>query len=130
MPGAARMRVLLVDDEPALGRSVQALLAPDVDVVHATRGSEALARLDAGERYDIVLCDLMMPQMTGIEVFFELRAKHPALARKVIFLTGGAFTDQAREFLSRTEHPPLDKPFTEATLRAALERLTSPASRA
>jgi CheY-like chemotaxis protein/two-component sensor histidine kinase len=135
-PGAAprRMpsdiRVLLIDDEAAVGRAICALLAPEIEVTHVTRAVDALERLDAGDRYDVVLCDLMMPDMSGIELFVELRAKHPALARKVVFLTGGAFTEQASEFLSRTEHPPIEKPFTEAALRAAIDRITSPADRA
>jgi CheY-like chemotaxis protein/anti-sigma regulatory factor (Ser/Thr protein kinase) len=127
---ATRARVLLIDDEAAVGRAICALLAPEIEVTHVTRGADALAHLDAGDRYDVVLCDLMMPEMSGIELFVELRAKHPALARKVVFLTGGAFTEQAREFLSRTEHPPIEKPFTEGQLRAAIDRVTSPADRA
>jgi len=128
--GAARLRVLLVDDEVAVGRAITALLSSDFEVTHFSCAADALACLANGDRYDIVLCDLMMPEMSGIELFVELRERHPALARKVVFLTGGAFTEQARDFLSRTEHPPLEKPFTEATLRAAIDRVTSAASRA
>jgi PAS domain S-box-containing protein len=127
---ALRVRALLIDDEVAVGRAICALLAPEIDVTHVTRGADALTRIDGDDRYDVVLCDLMMPDMSGIELFFELRAKHPVLSRRVVFLTGGAFTEQARDFLSRTEHPPVEKPFTEATLRAAIERVTSAASRA
>jgi CheY-like chemotaxis protein len=123
---STRARVLVVDDEPAVGRSIQALLAPDLDVTHVTRGAEALARVARGEGFDAVLCDLMMPEMSGIELFIELQRKNPALARRVVFLTGGAFTDQARDFLAHAEHPPLEKPFTETALRAAIERITSP----
>jgi len=129
-PVMTAVRVLLVDDEVAVGRAVCALLAPEIEVTHVTRAVDALARLDAGEHYDAMLCDLMMPEMSGIELFYELQAKHPALARRIVFLTGGAFTDQARAFLERAEHAPLEKPFTAAALRAAIERLTSPAHRA
>jgi PAS domain S-box-containing protein len=120
-------RVLVIDDEAAVGRSIQALLAPEIEVTHVTRAGEALARIARGERYDVVLCDLMMPEMSGIELFLELQRCTPALARRVVFLTGGAFTDHARDFLEQAEHPPLEKPFTEQALRAAIERLTSPA---
>jgi PAS domain S-box-containing protein len=122
-----RARVLVIDDEPAVGRSIQALLTPELGVSHVTRGTEALAKIAAGERYDAVLCDVMMPEMSGIELFLELQRCDPALARRVVFLTGGAFTDQARDFLASAEHPPLEKPFTESQLRAAIERLTSSA---
>jgi CheY-like chemotaxis protein len=125
-----RARVLVVDDEAAVGRSIQALLAPELDVTHVTRGREALAKIAAGERYDAVLCDMMMPEMSGIELFLELQRADPALAHHVVFLTGGAFTDQTRDFLASAEHPPLEKPFTESQLRAAIERLTSSARRA
>ena len=125
-----RARVLVVDDEAAVGRSIQGLLAPELDVTHVTRGREALAKIAAGERYDAVLCDLMMPEMSGIELFLELQRCDPALAHRVVFLTGGAFTDHARDFIASAEHPPLEKPFTESQLRAAIERLTSSARRA
>jgi CheY-like chemotaxis protein len=127
---SSRARVLVVDDEPAVGRSIQALLAPELDVLHVTRGSEALAKIAAGERYDAVLCDVMMPEMSGIELFLELQRYAPALAHRVVFLTGGAFTDQARDFLAASEHPPLEKPFTEGQLRAAIARVTSRGRRA
>jgi PAS domain S-box-containing protein len=125
---STRARVLVIDDEPAVGRSIQALLAPELEVTHVTRGREAIAKITAGERYDAVLCDLMMPEMSGIELFLALQRCQPALARRVVFLTGGAFTDQARDFLAQAEHPPLEKPFTEDQLRAAIERITSSAS--
>ena len=127
---STRARVLVVDDEPAVGRSIQALLTPEIEVSHVTRGREALAKIAAGERYDAVLCDVMMPEMSGIELFLELQRCDPALARRVVFLSGGAFTDQARDFLAAAEHPPLEKPFTEVQLRAAIERVTSPTPRA
>jgi CheY-like chemotaxis protein/two-component sensor histidine kinase len=127
---ASRAHVLVVDDERAVGRSIQALLAPEIEVTHVTRGSEALAKIAAGERYDVVLCDVMMPEMSGIELYLELHRRDPSLARRVVFLTGGAFTDQARDFLAQADHPPLEKPFTEGQLRATIERITSPARRA
>ena len=113
-------RVLMVDDEPALGRSTQLLLAPQHDVVPVTRAREALERLAAGERFDVILCDLMMPEMSGIEFHAHLTQSAPEYVGRVVFMTGGAFTDEARQFLASVGRPHIEKPFTEAALRNAI----------
>jgi CheY-like chemotaxis protein len=65
----------------------------------------------------------MMPEMSGIELYEELRRRRPELAERVIFITGGAFTDAARDFLERVPNARLDKPFDVAALRAMVDRL-------
>ena len=114
-------RVLMVDDEPALGRSTQLLLAPQYEVVPVTRAQGALDRIAAGERFDVILCDLMMPEMSGIEFHGQLSRNAPEYLARVIFMTGGAFTDQARQFLESVGRPHIEKPFSEAVLRRAIE---------
>jgi len=117
---SAGARILLVDDEPAVGRALVALLDGDHDVVPVMRARDALDRLAAGERYDVILCDLMMPEVSGIELYASL----PDDARdRIVFMTGGAFTQQAREFLASCDRPQLAKPFTEKQLRDVLERV-------
>lgn len=113
-------RVLMIDDEAAVGRSTRLLLAPEHDVVPVTRAKDALGRLLAGERYDVILCDLMMPDMSGIEFYEQLARSAPQYIRKIVFLTGGAFTPHAREFLASVASPHLEKPFTELALRQAI----------
>jgi PAS domain S-box-containing protein len=114
-------RVLVIDDEQAVGRSIAMLLAPEYDVTCATRAKDALARLGAGERYDAIVCDVMMPEMTGIDFYEQLGAIAPEEQRRIVFLTGGAFTPQARDFLAAADRPHLDKPFSERDLRRAIE---------
>jgi len=116
-----RRRVLLVDDDPLVARSVVRALGQAHDVVTTHSGAEALARLEAGARFDAVLCDVMMPEMTGAQLHARVEARDPELARRFVFLTGGAFTDEAMEFLRRVACPCLDKPFDAEQLRRALE---------
>src|SRR4051812_24171686 len=85
-----RGRVLVVDDEPMVGSSIRRLLGRDHEVVVVQSGKEAVARIAAGERYDVVLCDLLMPEMTGMDVHADLHARDPELARRMVFLSGGA----------------------------------------
>ncbi|CAN5353717.1 hypothetical protein BH11MYX1_BH11MYX1_17760 [soil metagenome] len=116
----ARSRILMIDDEAAVGRAIRLLLAPDHEVVNVTRALEALAKLEGGESFDLILCDVMMPEMSGIELFGELRARFPAYTSRVVFMTGGAFTLQAREALEQLGVPRLEKPFSEGALRQAI----------
>jgi CheY-like chemotaxis protein/two-component sensor histidine kinase len=114
-------RVLMVDDEPALGRSTQLLLAPQHDVVPVTTARDALARLAAGERFDVILCDLMMPEMSGIEFHEHVARSAPEYLGRIVFMTGGAFTDEARAFLASVGRPHIEKPFSEKALRSAID---------
>jgi PAS domain S-box-containing protein len=115
-------RILIVDDEAMVGRVVERALGRDHRVAAVTSGRAALARIEQGERYDVVLCDLMMPEMTGMELHERVAAIDPDQADRMVFLSGGAFTPRARAFL---EHRPcLEKPFDLATLEAVIrERL-------
>ena len=113
----AGLRILVIDDEAAVGRSLCALLAPEHEVVPVVRAQEALDRLDRGERFDVILCDLMMPEMSGMELYERVAAE---LQRRIIFITGGAFTPQARQFLAGVARPHLEKPFDEDDLRRAI----------
>jgi two-component system cell cycle sensor histidine kinase/response regulator CckA len=119
-PPARHGRILVVDDEESIGRTLQVLFRGEHDVTTTTRAREALERITAGERFDAILCDLMMPEMSGMLLFDEIGRIEPALAEKIIFLTGGAFTPSAKEFLARVANARLEKPFQLAALRALL----------
>jgi signal transduction histidine kinase len=108
---AQRARLLVVDDEVAIGRALQRTLGRHHDVVILTSGKEALARIASGERFDAIIADLMMPEVTGMELHHELSRIAPDQAKSMIFLTGGAFSETAREFLNRVRNPRLEKPF-------------------
>jgi CheY-like chemotaxis protein len=107
---AQRARVLVVDDEIAIGRALQRTLGRHHDVVVLSSGKEALARIASGERFDAIVSDLMMPEVTGMELHDELSRIAPDQAKSMIFLTGGAFSETAREFLARVHNPRVEKP--------------------
>jgi signal transduction histidine kinase len=116
----ARARVIIVDDEPALGRTLSRALEDTHDVEATTSAKELLARIAAGERFDVIVSDLMMPEMTGIELYEHLERAAPEQARRVVFLTGGAFTQTAREFLAKAQNPTLEKPLQRKELLSTI----------
>jgi len=111
-----RGRILIVDDDERIGEAVRECLL-EHDVVALTSASDAFERLSAGERFDLILCDLMMPGMTGMDLHEGLAMVSPANAAKMVFLTGGAFTARAQAFLSEVSNARLDKPFDPTSLR-------------
>jgi signal transduction histidine kinase/CheY-like chemotaxis protein len=127
--GASRGRLMLIDDEPLLVAALARTLAPEHEVEPFTNARQALERLRAGESYALILCDLMMPEMTGMELYATLADEVPAMAERMVFLTGGAFTETARTFLDSTHLPWLEKPFEPERLRARLRVLLAERAR-
>jgi signal transduction histidine kinase/CheY-like chemotaxis protein len=119
---AARLRVLVIDDEPALRAAVRRSLAGAHEVEAIASAGDAIRRARAGERWDAILCDLMMPDATGMDLHAALGLIDPGQAARTVFMTGGAFTEEARAFLERLPNPRLAKPFTPGELEAALRR--------
>ena len=117
---APRRRILVIDDEPSVREILVQLLCEEHDVVAAESGEVALTSLRGDHTFDLVLCDLTMPGMGGVELFEVLEAQHPEEARKVVFMTGGAFTPRAAEFLERQTRPHLEKPFSVSQLDAVV----------
>ena len=116
-----RLEVLVVDDEPSVGSALCRLLGAQHQVAHEPNASGALRRLSAGERFDVILCDLMMPEITGMDLFARISAEWPDQAEHVVFCSAGAFTPGARAFLESTPNPFLEKPFDFCALRNLLE---------
>jgi CheY-like chemotaxis protein len=85
-----------------------------------TRARDALSRIHGGARFDVILCDLLMPEMTGMDLHDELVLTAPDQAEAMVFVTGGAFTPRAREFLAEMASRCIEKPFDTAALRAAV----------
>lgn len=112
-----RGRVLVVDDEAMIGAAIRRTLSSEHDVLPLTSAREALERVQAGERFDVVLCDLMMPVMSGMELYEEVQRTVPEQAKRFIFLTGGAFTPKGQAFLDQVSNPRLDKPFDNHSLK-------------
>lgn len=122
----ARARVVVIDDEPLVGRSIQrALRHHDVQVFF--NGKEAIEALCTGEPCDVVFCDLMMPGVSGMEVFTTVAQRRPEIASRFVFMTGGAFTPQAREFLKQTPLICLEKPFEIHQIRDLVRERAEPA---
>lgn len=118
---ARRGRVLVVDDEPMIADVVQRSLALEHDVIAVDRPRAALDLIRAGERFDVILCDLMMPDVTGMDFHEQLTQMAPEHASAVLFLTGGAFTPSARDFLAGVPaNRRLEKPFDVSHLRAVI----------
>lgn len=123
-PASSRARVLVVDDEEMVGRALASALGGEHLVVCCTSARQALERLREGERFDVLLSDLAMPEMTGIELHRVLQVEYPELAAGAVFITGAAFTPSARTFFEHTENPWLNKPLDLSRLRALVrERL-------
>jgi PAS domain S-box-containing protein len=118
-----RGRILVIDDESMVVSVVARFLADVHDVVPALDARTGLELLLRDPSFDVILCDLMMPHMTGMELYATLREANPALARRMVFMTAGAFTPRAREFLESVPNARLEKPFDPATLRALLDQL-------
>jgi CheY-like chemotaxis protein len=119
-----RGRIFVVDDEPMIGMAIRRTLQREHEVVVLTSAREAHARLTAsGEHFDIILCDVMMPEMSGMELHQALASHQPELAERFVFLTGGAFTTNARAFLSRVSNRRLEKPFSSQELRGLVQSL-------
>jgi PAS domain S-box-containing protein len=117
---ARRGKVLLVDDDPMIGSFVARKLHEEHDVRVFHSASEALECIAAGEAFDVILCDMMMPIISGVDFYERLRELRAEHAARVIFLTGGAFTVRAREFLERVGNLRLEKPFNLDSLRAVV----------
>ncbi len=116
---AVRPRVLAIDDDEGILTTLTRVLRNDCDLVTVASARDAFGRIQA-ETFDVILCDLMMPQMTGMELHTVLKAAAPAEADKMIFLTGGTFTPQAQTFLDTVPNLRLEKPFDVKHLRAII----------
>lgn len=118
-----RGRVLVIDDDPLVVRTIKRILANHHEVITTDNGEAGLALIAAGDRFDVILCDLMMPNLTGMEVLAELETRAPDQAARMVFVSGGAFTPQARDFLASDRYRRLDKPFGPQTLRATVDEV-------
>ena len=114
--------ILVIDDEPAVAKVILRFLG-GLRVSVETDARVALARLASGEVFDVVLCDLMMPELTGADVYAAVHAANPRLASRIVFLTGGTFSRELTQFLDQVPNAVIDKPFTADQVRAAIAAL-------
>ncbi len=117
-----RRRICVVDDEARYAESLRLLLGYDHDVALAPSAERALELMSVGPAFDVIVCDLMMPGKTGMDLHEELTG---ASRERMIFLTGGATTERAREFLARPDIRHLEKPVELPVLEAMIEEVTT-----
>ncbi|MBT8454235.1 MAG: response regulator [Deltaproteobacteria bacterium] len=123
----ASATVIVIDDEPLVGRSIRrALRGHRVEVFSS--GKEAISRLCSDEPFDVVFCDLMMPEVSGMDLFRQVSDRRPDLASRFVFMTGGAFTKKARSFLENTQLSCLEKPFELRQIRELVRERAEGAS--
>ena len=117
------MRILVIDNYAPFARSLRLMLSADHEVGVASGGSEALGLFRTGQRYQAVLCDLLMPKVSGMDVYRALRDERPGEEARIIFMTGGVHTEEARLFLAQVANPCLEKPFAPGRLHDLLRAL-------
>ena len=99
------------------------MLRPDHDVVVVTSGGEAQKLLEKDDAFDLIFCDMMMPEVTGMDLFEWVQEHRAPLAPRMVFMTGGGFTPRASEFLGRTTNPVLHKPFDPRQVKDLLSKI-------
>jgi CheY-like chemotaxis protein len=115
-----RARILAVDDEEMVLRVLNRVLR-EHEMVCVTSAEQALDLLEAGQTFDAIMSDVMMPGMTGMDFYQALRVRFPDLLRRLVFMSGGALTAKAADFLRGTANPQVDKPFASEDLLRALK---------
>ena len=120
-----RARIMVIDDDPGVVAALRVMLEDEHDVTCMASGRDALQTLLRGGDYDVIFCDLMMPDVTGMDLYEALRLNRPGRERRLVFMTGGAFTPDASRFLRTVPNPRLDKPFDIRRLSKLLRKLVS-----
>lgn len=118
---SAKASVLVVDDEASVGNVLRRVLR-EHEVTVVTTAKDALSLLETGNEFDVILSDLMMPQMSGMEFYDEVTRRFPHVAERMVFVSGGAFTPSANAFLDRVPNERLDKPFDPKNVRELVQR--------
>ena len=111
-------KILVIEDEPEMRRNLATILKLEKFSVTQAENGRVGIDLAKKETPDLILCDVMMPEKTGMDVYAELMRSAPDQAERMVFMTGGAFTPRAREFLDRVPNLRVEKPFGAEQLRA------------
>jgi PAS domain S-box-containing protein len=126
--GVPRARVLVVDDESPIVNTMRDLLEIEHEVVIATSAREALALVRSGAEFEVIFCDLMMPGTSGVDLYQQLRVDRPGIERKIVFMTGGAFTPRAAEFLASVDNRRIEKPFSLGLVERIVREMAADAA--
>lgn len=117
-----RKRILVIDDSEEVTRAVDRVLRATYEVTVAGSPQAALERIRRGDRYDMILCDVMMPRMTASELHGVLAGELPEVAAVMMFMTGGWFGDKEAAFLRRDDITWFTKPIAAPELRERVRR--------
>lgn len=120
--------VLIVDDDQSVAQALRRMLERNHicgEVTLVASGAEALSRLRGGRRYDAILCDVMMPEQSGLELYDQIRALDERQARRLLFITGGAFATELQRRLEELGRPCLSKPLQLEELRRVLAEVVA-----
>jgi nitrogen-specific signal transduction histidine kinase/ActR/RegA family two-component response regulator len=118
-----RARVLVVDDEPLVADMLRRALADAHDVTVATAAQTALDHILSGQEFDLIFCDVLMPRMSGMDLYDALQKQRPGMEARIVFMTGGAFTDRAAQFLAKVPNSKMSKPFDLTELERVVARV-------
>jgi PAS domain S-box-containing protein len=118
-----KRKILVIDDEQLVLRAVRRVLGQHYEVVITDAARQAVQLVLDGQRFDLILCDLMMPDMSGMEFYEWLVSIRPEEASRVVFLTGGAVSARADEFLRGVSNPRVEKPFDVTRLKELVRLL-------
>lgn len=121
--------MLIIDDVENVGLSMKRLLSLHHEVQTMQRAREALEALTGGQRWDVILCDLTMPEMNGIDFVTAVRALDPSVLPRIILMSGGAYTPEADAFLRDWPHAHLEKPIPPQLLMDEVDRAVDHARR-
>ena len=110
--------VLLIDDEAFIVAALRRLLGSEHDVTAVMCVADAIALIEAGHQYDVILCDLRMPGMSGIDFYEKLRTLAPEVMDRIVFCTGATFSTDTRQFFERVPNQLLEKPFDPGAVRS------------
>lgn len=116
-------RVLVIDDEQLLGQTIQLGLEDTMDVELEVSGKKGLDRLLSDEQFELVLCDLSLPDLSGIDIYSRVLSEKPEIKEYFVVMTGGAVSTESRDFLENYEGPLLNKPFTLSQVEALIDRI-------
>jgi CheY-like chemotaxis protein len=122
---STRARILVVDDEEAVLRTVERILGSQHELVTVQSGRAAKSLLATDQRFDLILCDVMMPDISGVDLHRWLAEHHPELGQRTAFITAGVFTPRSSDYLASVPNPCIEKPFHAQNLQQLVAELVS-----
>ena len=119
-PMSGRARVLVIDDDPGVASTLRAMLEAHHEVQSVEQAREGLRILLGADEFDVVFCDLIMPEISGVDLYYSVELNRPERAERLVFMTGGVFTPEAERFLASVANPRVEKPFSLARVEQLL----------